>query len=79
VNRTTEWPANEPPSVVPVPVVVPASPSSTIIFPVASNLRTFCPLWYALEASSMSFATSVQQQWVDHKQNALLQINQQKT
>ena len=41
VNRTTECPANEPPSVVPVPVVVPASPSSTIIFPVASNLRTF--------------------------------------
>ena len=30
-------------SVVPVPVVVPASPSSTIMFPVASNLRTFCP------------------------------------
>ena len=41
VNRTTECPAKDPPCLVPVPVVVPASPSSTIIFPVASNLRTY--------------------------------------
>jgi len=50
VNWTTECPARDPPWAVPSPVVVEASLSSTIIFPVASNLRTFWPLLYALEA-----------------------------
>ena len=44
---TIECPANEPPCAVPYPVVVAASPS-TIIFPVASNLRTTVDLSYCV-------------------------------